>query len=142
MTKAQSELLGILLLPLILVGGVCAIFIAVFDSFGVIIPVILTVGIIVAFLILRGAIGKARRNALLVKYGDQEIVDSIMSKSVWAGQTCDQLIDSIGRPADIDEKVLKTKRKAIWKYAHKGGKRYGLRVTVENDIVVGWDEKL
>jgi hypothetical protein len=37
---------------------------------------------------------------------------------------------------------LKTKRKAVWKYAHRGGNRYGLRITVENNAVVGWDERL
>ena len=41
----------------------------------------------------------------------------------------------------VDNKVLKTKTKDIWKYNRTGTNRYGLRITVENDIVVGWDKK-
>jgi hypothetical protein len=51
------------------------------------------------------------------------------------------LLDSLGHPADIDEKVLKTKKKEIWKYHHMGGNRFGLRITLELNQVVGWDEK-
>ena len=51
------------------------------------------------------------------------------------------LIDSLGQPQDIDTKVLKTKKKEIWKYNHNGGNRFGLRITLDNDIVVGWDQK-
>jgi hypothetical protein len=59
----------------------------------------------------------------------------------WQGQTQEQLLDSLGRPADTDTKVLKTKTKEIWKYNRVGKNRFGLRVTVENGVVVGWDKK-
>ena len=64
-----------------------------------------------------------------------------MNKNFWQGQTAEQLIDSLGRPEDIDQKILKTKKKEIWKYNHQGGNRYGLRITLDNDHVVGWDQK-
>ncbi len=83
-----------------------------------------------------------RRAYLMMKYGDPALVDRLMRKMFWVGQTGEQLIDSLGNPVDIDEKVLKTKRKAIWKYFHRGGNRFGLRITVENGQVIGWDEKL
>ena len=84
---------------------------------------------------------KKRREALLKKYGDADVVTRIMKKMFWQGQTHEQLRDSLGRPLDTDEKVLKTKTKEIWKYNRVGKNRYGLRITLENGIVVGWDEK-
>lgn len=89
----------------------------------------------------REALFEQLRQALLAKYGDPEIVTKIMTHQVWVGQTDDQLQDSMGNPADVDEKVLKTKVKQIWKYRPQGGNRYGLRITVENRLVVGWDIK-
>lgn len=82
-----------------------------------------------------------RLAALTKKYGDQKIAEAIMRRAYWQGQTSEQLKDSLGPAVDIDEKVLKTKRKEVWKYFPAGGNRYGLRITLENDQVIGWDEK-
>lgn len=57
-------------------------------------------------------------------------------------ETTEQLLDSLGSPVDIDEKRLKTKTKQTWKYFAKGGRRYGFKVFVEKNVVVGWDEKM
>jgi len=84
---------------------------------------------------------EARRAALLAKYDDPKLVEMIMRRMFWQGQTQEQLLDSLGRPADIDEKVLKTKTKEIWKYNQTGKNRFGLRITIENGLVVGWDQK-
>ncbi len=78
----------------------------------------------------------------MAKYQDKETVNNIISRQFWQGQTAEQLIDAIGAPEDIDVKVLKTKKKEIWKYDHQRGNRYELRITLDNDIVVGWDQKL
>ncbi len=82
-----------------------------------------------------------RRAALLAKYHDPQIVDKIMRHVFWQGQSQEQLLDSLGRPADIDQKVMKTKVKEIWKYNPMGSNRFGLRITIENSVVVGWDQK-
>ena len=82
-----------------------------------------------------------RRKALLAKYGDPRVVEAIMSKTIWQGQTIEQLVDSLGRPVDVDRKVYKTKTKETWKYNQTGRNRFGLRIIVENDEVVGWDKK-
>ncbi len=84
---------------------------------------------------------KWRRERLMEKYKNKEIVDRIMSKTVWQGQNEEQLIDTLGKPLDIDQKVLKTKTKEIWKYNQTAKNRYGLKVTLENGLVVGWDQK-
>lgn len=84
---------------------------------------------------------KRRRAMLMEIYNDKRIVDDIMDNRFWQGQTDDQLIYSLGSPVATDKKVLKTKKKEVWKYDHKGANRYGLRITLENDVVVGWEKK-
>lgn len=82
-----------------------------------------------------------RRAALLARYGDAEIVERILRRMFWTGQTSDQLLESLGRPADIDQKVLKTKVKELWKYFPTGRNRFGSRITLDDHVVTGWDQK-
>lgn len=82
-----------------------------------------------------------RRESLMKKYNNKKLVDKIMNNTLWQGQTAEQLIDSLGKPKAIDQKILKSKKKEIWKYNYRGGNRYGLRISLDNDIVVGWDQK-
>ena len=84
---------------------------------------------------------RAKRTRLLEKYGDPALVGRLMRGRFWVDMTQGQLLDSIGRPVHIDQKVLKTKTKEIWKYQKTGTNRFALRITVENKIVVGWDDK-
>lgn len=84
---------------------------------------------------------KKRRSYLMSKYQDEKIVKDLMGGCFWQGQTMEQLLDSLGKPHDIDQKILKTKKKEVWKYNHQGGNRYDLRITLDNDLVVGWDQK-
>lgn len=100
--------------------------------------VIVVIGLIVWY---KSAQKKKRREQLMAKYQDAKLVGKLMERSFWQGQTSGQLRDSLGEPANIDEKILQTKKKEIWKYNHQGGNRYGLRITLDNDVVVGWDQK-
>jgi hypothetical protein len=85
---------------------------------------------------------KVRRIAYLrSKYDDEQIVQKIFQGYFWNGQTEEQLYDSLGPPVDVDTKALKTKTKEVWKYGHRGGNRYGLRITLENGCVSGWENK-
>jgi hypothetical protein len=105
--------------------------------------VILLIGGVVALVMWADAsAAKARRERVYKKYGPTEVAERIIKKTVWVGETAEQLRDSFGNPLDIDEKVLKTKRREIWKYVRKGKNRYGLKFTVENGVLVGWDEKM
>ena len=85
---------------------------------------------------------RLRRSKLLTKYKDEILVNKLMQRKLWQGQTAEQVIDAIGEPKDIDEKVLKTKIKQTWKYFPSGRRRYGLRVTLDDGIVVGWDKRV
>lgn len=107
-----------------------------------------TIVLIITFCVVALMIGAkivipaARRARIYGKYGRTEVAERLIKRTVWVGETAEQLQDSLGVPVDIDEKVLKTKRKETWKYVRRGRNRYGLRITVENGIIVGWDEKL
>lgn len=97
--------------------------------------------LIVGAVIVVVAMNAMRRAALMKKYGDKTLVDRLMRRMVWEGQTSEQLIDSIGRPVQVDEKVMKAKTRETWKYNQRSRTRFGMRVTVEDGVVVGWDKK-
>lgn len=103
------------------------------------------VGCWIAYRVIRAAIRKAaqerRYAALLSKYGDAEIVDRIMQRVIWETQTAEQLRDALGEPVTTDQKLTKTKRTERWMYNQTGANRFGLRVTLENGVVVGWEQK-
>lgn len=83
---------------------------------------------------------RRRRRHLTERYGDPEIADRIMKCVLWKGETQEQLTESLGQPADIDQKVLKTKTKEVWKYRKVKHNRFGLKVTLDDGIVTGWEQ--
>lgn len=109
-------------------------------------------GMVVCFflwLIVRAGVPPAQAKATralryvnaLEKYGDPQIAANIADHMIWAGATEEQLTESWGRPVSVDQKLLKTKTKEVWKYNRTGKNRYGSRVTLENGEVVGWEQK-
>ncbi len=82
-----------------------------------------------------------RRKQLTEKYGDPEIARRMMKRVLWQGETQEQLLESLGTPEDIDQKILKTKSKEVWKYRPSGKNRFGPKVTLDDGIVVAWDIK-
>ena len=83
----------------------------------------------------------ARRAILLEKYGDQDIVNRIMEEEVWQGMSREQLIDSRGLPADIDTDVNAKRTRQIYKYDQSGADRFRRRVTLDDGVVVGFQER-
>ncbi len=85
---------------------------------------------------------RSRYSRLLQKYGgDEKLVDALISKTIWQGMTEAQLLDSWGKPAAIEEKVMKTKIKQVFKYRPTAANRYRDKVTLEDGLIVGWDQK-
>ncbi|RKW38789.1 MAG: hypothetical protein D8B60_10960 [Moraxella sp.] len=80
-----------------------------------------------------------RFNYLYSKYVDEDIVVSIMNQEFWQGQTEEMLLDSLGYPDDKDIKVLKSKRREVWKYDKISARSYRTKIILENGIVVGYD---
>ena len=82
---------------------------------------------------------RRQRRRLIERYGDPEIARRIMRGIIWQGETQEQLLESLGAPKDTDQKVLKTKSKEIWKYRPTGRNRCGLKVTLDDGVVTGWE---
>jgi hypothetical protein len=80
-----------------------------------------------------------RRKKLLKKYGDNEVVNRIMKKILWEGETEEMLLDSFGVPMAVDQSVYKSRFKETWKYNRTGKNQYRTRVSVEDGEVVGWN---
>lgn len=127
---------------LLLLGALLAVAAIVVNKFGWVITLtgIFLSGLLVtlAWLIRK----KLRFSSLLNKYQDEDIANKIIKRTLWQGQTAEQVKDALGSPKDIDQKILKTKTKETWKYFPSGRRRYGLRITLDNGIVVGWDKKI
>jgi hypothetical protein len=82
----------------------------------------------------------ARWQRLRTQYGEA-VALKILEGRIWVGCPAAICREIHGQPADIDEKVMKTKVKHTYKYRPMGGNRYGFRVFVEDGTVVGWEDK-
>jgi hypothetical protein len=104
---------------------------------------IITAIVAVLVFIVAGAVWgyRQRRKHLTEKYGDEEIARRMMKGVIWQGETREQLLESLGKPQDIDEKVMKTKAKEIWKYRRTARNRFGLKITLDDGVVVAWEKK-
>ena len=103
---------------------------------------IISVGaVVILAIVLVIGLNARRRIKLLAKYNDQHAVDMIMSRRIWEGMTQDQLIDAWGKPAEIDERVLKTKTAHVYKYNRSGKASFRDKVKLDDGVVIGWDQK-
>lgn len=141
MARKSSKGEGTLIVLLLIVGIPIWLISKAVESVGWITPIVLIIGFIVAVVLYKRKQHNDRVRYLMGKYNDQEIVDRIIGGYFWQGQTEEQLIDSIGHPIAKDNKVLRSAVRQVWKYNQRGKNRYGLRVTVENGLVIGWDNK-
>jgi hypothetical protein len=82
-----------------------------------------------------------RERHYLRKYGDPEIAKAIAERRILQEMTREQLLDSWGKPIAREEKVTKTKIVEVFKYRPVGRNRYRDKVTLEDGIVTGWDQK-
>lgn len=136
-TKAESKLIGVLALIALPIAGIMKIF----ETVGWIIPGVVVAAAVAIFFWLK--YDKKRKLLLYLrkKYESEELVQKIFQGYFWQGQSEAQLLDALGSPAAVDQKLLKTKTRDVWKYRHQGGNRFALRITVEDGYVTGWDQK-
>jgi len=137
MTKAESKGIGILALIAFPIVGIMKFF----EVVGWVIPAVILIGAVSIYFWFQHDKKQKRLQYLRDKYKVEEVVQKIFQGHFWQGQTEDQLRDSLGSPVAIDEKLLKTKRREVWKYRHQGANRFALRITVEDGYVTGWDQK-
>ena len=142
MAKRASKADGFLIVVVLVVAAIGAAVKWMTENLAIVLAFLAIVAVLYG-LVVASSRAKAKERAawLLQKYGDQEVVDRILDKTIWQGQTEDQLSESLGSPHAIDKQLLKTKRKEIWKYDEVKKGQYRLRVTVENGHVIGWDKK-
>ena len=123
----------------------CVVIFAVGKAFlnttGPILPFLVLIAVLAGIVWYKHLQGKKRTEQLLNKYRDEEIVSRILLRHFWQGQTAEQLVDSVGNPVSVDRKTLVSRKREIWKYNQRGRNRYGLRVTLDDDVVIGWDQK-
>lgn len=140
-SKAEQALYG----WIFVIGLIVAVPIYLFDkvnkSVGWQIPAAVIAAFLLLLLLLNMAKKRARLKYLRGRYLDEGIVQKILAKRFWIGQTAEQLTDSLGPPVATDHKSLKTKNRDTWKYQRNGVNRYGLRITVEDGLVTAWDSK-
>lgn len=140
MARRSSSAEASLLALAVVIGLPIYLATKVIDVTGWVLPVVVVVVIIGLVIASRANKRRKRLEALRRKY-PEEIVLRILGGQIWQGQTEEQLIDAIGSPAEVDTKVLKTMQREIWKYGRISAKRFRLRITVENGMVAGWDQK-
>jgi hypothetical protein len=126
---------------ILVVGGIGAAFSALTKAVGIGGILILGAVVIVIPCVLVAARRGRRLSYLRTKYSDEQIVQRIMRRSYWDGQSAEQLLDSLGQPSGVDRQVMKTKQREVWKYSPVGKNRYKLRITLDQGQVVGWDAK-
>lgn len=136
-TKAENTLIA----AAVVIGLPFYGLMKIFETVGWIIPVAAVVAVVILVVWYQHDKKQKRLSQLRQKYQNEEVVQKIFNGYFWQGQTEEQLRDSLGPPVDVDHKLLKTKTKNVWKYQHQGANRFGLRITVENGYVTGWDEK-
>ncbi|WCH29182.1 hypothetical protein [Aeromonas salmonicida] len=136
-TNAKSTLIILILV----VGGSLSLCLKIFEITGPELFIATIVGFIFIIIVYKHQKKKQRLEYLRDKYKNEELVQKINDRYFWIGQTSEQLLDALGKPAAVDNKILKTKIKDVWKYNHRGANRYALRITVEDGFVVGWDKK-
>ena len=105
------------------------------------ITIIIAGAVVILAIVLFIGLNVRRRLKLMAKYNDQHAVDMIMSKRIWEGMTEAQLIEAWGKPAEIDERVLKTKTAHVYKYNRSGKASFRDKVKLDDGVVVGWDQK-
>lgn len=82
-----------------------------------------------------------RLDQLQQKYADSPYKDDVLNGLIRQGMTAEEVVDSWGPPAAVDERVLKTKVVHTYKYGQTGRNSFRQRVTIENGFVVGWTQR-
>ena len=104
--------------------------------------ILLGISLIVVLSIHSSRQSRQRRYMSLVqRFGSEEIATDIVNRTFWTGQTAEQLLESLGSPISVDKQLLKTKTKEVWKYHEVKKNQFALKITLENDRVIGWDKK-
>ena len=97
---------------------------------------------------LGGALLDGKRMRLMDKYNNKELVEKLMNKMIWQGQTEEQLLDSIGQPSytyhvNVQRKILRYEHtpKKTGRFRSFTLPFQGFNVTIVDGTVVASDRK-
>jgi len=141
MARRSIKAEGALIVLAIMIGLPIYLVSRVFEMIGWMTPVAIMIAAVLMVWFYKYSQKQKRLAYLRAKYNDEDVVQKIYAGHVWQGQSEEQLRDSLGKPNAIDNKLLKTMTREIWKYHPSGINRYRLRITVDNGRVAGWDQK-
>jgi len=141
MARRSSKAEGALIVLVIMIGLPIFLVSKVYEMTGWMTPVAILIAVVLLVWFYKYSQKQKRLAYLRAKYNDEDVVQKIYAGHVWQGQSEEQLRDSLGKPNAIDNKLLKTMTREIWKYHPSGINRYRLRITVDNGRVAGWDQK-
>lgn len=77
-----------------------------------------------------------RRTELIQRYIDQDIVEWILNRELWLGESAEMVEESFGEP----ENVKQTSSGDIWSYLRKHSGHYGLEILLKDGKVSSWTE--
>jgi hypothetical protein len=80
------------------------------------------------------------RRGLMRKYRSREVVENVIAKRLWTGQTAEQLEDSLGKPILKYEEKTVGNGAEVWKFHSYSGMKCDLRVLVECGKVSSWKQ--
>lgn len=93
---------------------------------------------IVGILFIRWLVARLWRKSWLMKrYGDKEVVKSIMRREIWIGASKQMIKDSWGSPGDIKQ----GSHQSTWCYKNIGKNRWQHRINFRNGRVTSFTEK-
>jgi hypothetical protein len=142
MARRTTKVESLLIAAAVFIGIPIYVVISIFESAGWTVSIVLILVIVLFGFWYQRNKSQSNLEYLKNKYKDEEVVRKISNHYFWKGQSAEQLRDSLGLPEAIENKLLKTKNKEIWKYYRSGSNRFSLRITLENSFVVGWDDKI
>lgn len=117
-----------------------------------VIGIVMFLVLVVASLVVHSLTGSAARNRKVEEerlrrdmieqaYANSPYKLDILNGSIRQGMTANMVVAAWGPPAAIERKVLKTKTREILKYGPGPGRSFANKVTIENGIVVGWEQR-
>ena len=111
-----------------------------FDVAGYVKPLVFIIYCFGFYLFIRYSKKIRRKQRLMSQYSDEEVVRYILEKTIWEGETAEQLEEALGSPEEVESQVYRGKRKEVWKYYPREDNQYDLKITLEDDSVRGWEK--
>ncbi len=72
------------------------------------------------------------------KYGRTSIAKKLIRKTLWIGETAEQLRDSFDAPVGITRNPFHSSKSEVWEYTGKEADLPDFHITLKDGLVIGW----